>query len=163
MDEAASSREPVLEIPKAGRLVGIDFGSVRIGLAICDPGQQWVGPLPILHRRNEAWDLDQLRKLAKEERLAGWILGMPLHLDGNESAKMRECKLWSKRLQETTGVPVAWVDERFTTVRAEEMLREGNLKASQRAKWLDSVAAMVILETYLQSDRSGSIQHRSID
>jgi putative Holliday junction resolvase len=68
-----------------------------------------------------------------------------------------------KRLQESTGVPVAWVDERFTTVRAEEMLREGNLKASQRSKWLDSVAAMVILETYLQSDRSGDIQHRSID
>ena len=148
-------------LPNSGRLAGIDFGTARIGVAICDPSQQWASPLET--RQCTAWtadvplaaaDADYFRQLAATERLVGWVVGLPLHASGDPSDKSRQAVSFGDALSEATDLPVNWMDERFTTAAAREILNASNLSGKKRKAALDKIAAQVILKTYLESDRS---------
>src|SRR5512146_1181992 len=102
-------------LPRSGRLAGIDYGTVRIGIAITDPGQSLASPLEIVTRRDKLQDERYFRRLAELERLAGFVVGLPVHTSGEESQKSFESREFAKWLGEITKLPVALFDERYTT------------------------------------------------
>ncbi|MCA9163386.1 MAG: Holliday junction resolvase RuvX [Planctomycetales bacterium] len=141
--------EPTL--PKQGRLAGIDYGTVRVGVAICDPERRLASPYENYNRRNEKLDAEYFRKLAANERLVGFVVGLPVHTSGDESGKSFEARQYGAWLQQTTGLPVAFHDERYTSTEAESMLMVAGHTKKRRKKRLDAIAAQLILAAYLES------------
>ena len=139
--------------PNSGRLAGIDFGTVRIGIATCDPSRTWTSPLETYTRRTPDVDGRYFGKLAQENSIGGWVVGLPIHCDGRESMKSREARQFAKWLSEETELPVRFVDERFTTSLANRMLRDAELTHKKRKKQVDKIAALLILEAYLDSTK----------
>ncbi|QEG42432.1 Holliday junction resolvase RuvX [Roseimaritima ulvae] len=148
---AAGTQEPAF--PDSGRLAGVDYGTVRIGIAICDPGRILVSPLEILRRSDTEREADFFGQLVKQERIAGFVVGLPIHCDGGESDKSRESRKFALWLHQQTGLPVRLFDERFTTADATRRLRSGGMKSAKRKQRLDAVAAQVLLEAFLEAAR----------
>lgn len=144
--------------PASGRLAGIDYGTVRIGIATCDPSRTWTSPFETYTRRSTELDSKYFAKLAKDNSIVGWIIGLPIHCDGNESMKSKEARQFAKWLSEETDLPVRFVDERFTTALANRMLRDAELTHKKRKKQVDKVAALLILESYLESSKQPYFQ-----
>ncbi len=141
------------DFPQQGRIAGIDFGTVRIGVAITDPTQQLASPLDNYTRRRLDGDAAYFRKLAAEERLAGFVVGLPVHTSGNESEKSSQARQFAKWLAETTALPVRLFDERYTSAYAEEALLAAGLTKKRRKERLDKLAAQIMLVAYLESSR----------
>lgn len=139
------------ELPAQGRLAGIDFGTVRIGIATCDPSQRWVAPLEQYVRRTERLDGDYFRSLARQENLVGWIVGLPIHCDGQESQKSAEARKFAEWLYQVTQLPVAMFDERFTSAEARRLLETATMSGQKKKQRLDQLAAYLILTHYLES------------
>jgi len=140
--------------PKANpalRIAGIDFGTVRIGIALANTEVGIAGPYATYNRRSLPVDLEYFRKLAREERIDRFVVGLPVHLDGAESQKSREARAFGQQLEEITGVPVVYFDERFTSVEAEAELNRAGLTSKQRKARIDKLAAQFMLAGYLES------------
>ena len=135
-----------------GRVVGIDFGTVRIGIAISDPGRMLASPHENYTRRGEQQDRERFARLVAEEDVRLFVVGLPIHLDGGESQKSTEARQFGKWLEAATGVAVEFFDERFTTAQAEQSLCAANLTSKRRKRRLDMVAAQIILASYLEAD-----------
>ena len=133
------------------RLLGVDPGSVRIGLSISDPDGKIASPLATHVRRDPEQDARYFRQLVEEEQVGRIVIGLPVHLDGREGAKAVEARAFGKWLAETTGLPVVWWDERFTTVEAESALWTAGLTHKQRKQRRDQVAATILLQAYLEA------------
>ena len=146
-----------------GRVVGIDFGTVRIGIAISDPGRTIASPYENYTRRGNKQDAKRFRLLAEEERVSLFVVGLPVHLDGRESQKSLEARDFGRWLGETTGVPVEFYDERFTTAEAENALLAAEMTKKRRKKRLDMLAAQIMLATYLESGQKGTEGPGGID
>src|SRR6476661_3713486 len=101
-------------LPATGRIAGIDFGTVRIGVAITDPNQTLASPLENYTRRTEPLDAAWVVKLVNEERIAGFVVGLPVHANGGESAKSQEARVFGTWLAKVTSRPVCYFDERYT-------------------------------------------------
>ncbi len=149
-------------LPTQGRLCGVDYGTVRIGVSVCDPAQTIASPLENYQRRSEKLDEQFFKTIAKEERVVGWVVGLPIHLSGDESQKSHEAREFGKWLKEKTNLPVAFFDERFTSAIAEEYLLDANLTKKKRKARMDKLAAQILLSCYLESNRN-SEQSESID
>ena len=134
-----------------GRIAGIDFGTVRVGIAISDPERRIASPYEIHTRKGEAADRAYFQSLARDERVARFVVGLPVHLDGHESAKSLEALKFGAWLQEVTGVEVCYFDERFTTREAELALADAKFTKKQRKARLDKLAAQIMLVAYLES------------
>lgn len=141
---------PALPMPGSGRLAGVDYGTRRIGIATCDPGRKFCGPHEVYERRTLALDAAWFQKLVKDEGLVGFVVGLPLHVSGDESRKSLEARAFAKWLHETTGLPVELHDERYTSHAAEHMLAATELTKKRRKARIDALAAQMILESYLQ-------------
>jgi len=141
-------------LPKSGRLAGIDYGTVRIGVAISDPSQMLSSPLENYTRGGDVADARFFKRLAEEEQLVGWVVGLPIHLDGNESIKSIEARKFGDWLTQQTTLPVGYFDERFTSVEAERLLHGASLTSKKRKKRLDMLAAQILLAAYLESSRN---------
>ncbi|PAY21107.1 Holliday junction resolvase RuvX [Rhodopirellula sp. SM50] len=139
--------------PPTGRLAGVDYGTVRIGIAVCDPDRILASPVEVYQVRGETKDAEYFRRLAEQERLAGFVVGLPIHCDGGESQKSKECREFARWLSDETGVPVRLFDERFSTAAAKERLSGGRLSRQKKKKQLDAVAALVLLESFLEACR----------
>ncbi len=150
-------------LPIEGRLLGIDFGTVRIGLATCDPSQQWVTPFDTYNRRNERLDGQFFGSLAKQEQLAGIVLGLPIHCDGKESQKSGEVREFASWLKQLTDLPVAFFDERFSTAEARRLLSSAGLSTAKKKKTVDRLAAHLILTHYLDSRRNSELGNLALD
>ena len=116
----------------AGRLAGIDYGTVRIGVAITDVEQRLASPLINYTRRGEAADARFFSQLANEERIERFIVGLPVHISGEESAKSLEARRFGEWLAKITGWPVEFFDERYTSSEAERMLLDVRLTKKLR-------------------------------
>ncbi len=138
------------QVPPQGRIAGIDFGTVRIGLALCDPSQRWVTPAATYQRRGEKQDAETFTKLARDEHLVAWVVGLPIHLSGEESQKSTEVRHFAQWLEGVTHLPVALFDERFTTAEARRLLNETSMSPQKKKKRLDGFAAHLILTHYLE-------------
>lgn len=141
-------------LPRSGRLAGIDYGTVRIGIAITDPSQSLASPLEILTRRDKFQDERYFRRLAEQERLAGFVVGLPVHTSGKESQKSFESREFAKWLGEVTGLPVCLYDERYSTAHAEALLQDAGLTSKRRKERRDMLAAQILLAAYLESGRN---------
>ena len=150
-----------MPLPADGRLAGIDFGTVRVGIALSDPGRTLCSPYECYVRRNESLDAAYFSRLAEEEAIAGFVVGLPLHLSGDDSQKSIEARAFGGWLVEKTKRPVVFFDERFSTAMAKSLMAEGKLTKKKRKQRLDNVAAYVILTSFLES--TGGRQDRPID
>ena len=145
------------------RIAGIDFGTVRIGIAISDPEGIIASPVESYTRRGPEQDAQRFRRLAAEERIALFVVGLPVHLDGRESGKSIEARQFGQWLTELTGVPVEFFDERFTSHEAEQHLLDAELTKKRRKKRIDMLAAQIMLSAYLESRDKGQQPPRSLD
>ena len=148
--KSSCSQSTNSEIPLTGRLAGIDFGSVRIGISTCDPSQKWVTPLTTYTRRTDRLDQLYFCQLAGQEQLVGWIVGLPIHCDGKESLKSTEAREFSRWLEQISSLPVGLFDERFTTAEARRLLNQTYICAQKKKKKLDGLSAHLILTHYLE-------------
>lgn len=146
--------EPVVvypEPPRFGRLLGIDYGDKRIGFAISTPEQTISSAIENYTRRTSALDLQQIRRWCEEYVVKGIVIGLPIHMNGNESQKSAHCRRFAAWLYEHLKLPLALHDERCTTAVVIDQLIELDLSRKQRKKKLDMLAAQVLLESYLNS------------
>jgi putative Holliday junction resolvase len=146
-----------------GRLAGIDYGTVRIGIAVTDPERRLASPLENYTRRSEAADADFFRRLVAEEQIVRFIVGLPVHLDGRESQKSTEARQFGEWLGKATGALVEYFDERFTSTEAEQHLSAAKLTKKQRKARLDKLAAQILLTAYLEATESGRGPPRGLD
>ncbi|MEM9658215.1 MAG: Holliday junction resolvase RuvX [Planctomycetota bacterium] len=133
------------------RIAGIDFGTVRIGIAMADLSVGIASPCETYVRRNQQADAGFFTSLAREERLSRFIVGLPVHLSGDESQKSREARKFGAWLQKITGLPVQFFDERFTSTEAEQKLQAAGLTKKRRRARIDQLAAQIMLTAYLEA------------
>jgi len=145
------------KVPKSskppGRAAGIDYGTVRLGIALSDPERTIASPLESYQRRNPQADAEHLRRLVAEHAITLFVVGLPVHLDGRESQKSLEARRFGEWLSQVTGVPVVFFDERFTSVEADQMLRSAELTRKRRKRRIDMVAAQVMLAAWLDAQQ----------
>jgi putative Holliday junction resolvase len=149
-DRADKSLDQVL-LPLTGPLLGVDFGTVRVGLAASDHSQTIAAPLQTYTRQTQALDAQFLQQFVRKHGIVGLVIGLPAHLSGQEGAKAKQARQFGQWLQKTTQLPLAFVDERYSSVEAWNYLKAGGLKAAQRKKHVDKVAAQVILQAFLDA------------
>jgi putative Holliday junction resolvase len=145
------------------RIAGIDFGTVRIGIALADTEVGIAGPFENYSRRSLALDAEYFSTFAKEERIGRFVVGLPVHLHGGESQKSTEARTFGNWLTATTGVPVEYFDERFTTSEADQILGAANLTKKKRQARRDQLAAQIMLTAYLEAGARGQSDPGSID
>jgi putative Holliday junction resolvase len=138
-------------VTAATRLLGVDYGSVRIGLAISDPDRKFAFPLATYPRGNAEQDAAYFRKVIAEEGIGGLVLGLPVHLNGQEGQAAAAVRTFGRWLGEWTGLPLVYWDERFTTVEAEAALWDAGLTHKKRKQRRDRVAAQMMLQAYLDA------------
>jgi len=134
--------------PKRVRILALDYGRRRIGLAISDELGLTANPLPVLLRKNRREDLARLREIAHANSVARIIVGLPLHLSGRYGEMAEEASRFASRLAKELAIPVEQLDERLTSWEAEQLAKE-----SQHAKKadLDSISAAILLREYLET------------
>lgn len=141
-------------LPRSGRLAGIDYGTVRIGVSICDPSQQFASPLENYNRRTPELDARWFKQLVAQERIVGFVVGLPTHTNGLESQMSIEARKFATWLNELTGLPIEFFDERYTSLQAEALLMDAGFTSKQRKARLDKLAAQMLLAAYLESTRT---------
>ncbi len=149
---SAQTNQPDDAFPASGRLAAFDYGTVRIGIAVCDPDRILASPLEVHPAANWRNDGDYFRSLIKSERIVGLIVGLPIHCDGGESEKSKEAREFAKWLAAETQVPVRMFDERFTTADANRRMG-GNFTSAKKKQRVDAIAAQVLLESFMEACR----------
>ena len=149
--------------PATGRIAGIDYGTVRIGIAVTDPERRFASPYENYARRDEAADAMRFKRLADEERLVGLVVGLPVHTSGEESQKSREARLFGEWLKTVTGLPIQFFDERYTSVFAEELLGQAKMTSKRRKERRDMLAAQILLSAFLESAAANSSPPQALD
>lgn len=142
-------------VPARGRLLGLDYGTKRVGLALSNIDQTIATPLETYLRRDERQDERYLRKQVQEYGVAGLVVGLPVHMSGDEGGKAREARAFGEWAAAVTKLPVCYTDERYTTALADEHLRGANVSPQKRKLLRDKLAAQILLQTYLESSRRG--------
>lgn len=141
------------ELPTDGRLAAVDFGTKRLGLAISTPEQNLSTPLATLPRHSPAADARSFRNLLDDYYIAGFVVGLPLHMNGDEGDSAHKARQFGRWLKQTTGKPVGFWDERCTSAVADDWMLEADLTRQHRKQLRDKLAAHVILESFLNSRR----------
>jgi len=147
--------QPTRPESSAPRIAGIDYGTVRIGIAIADLRVAIASPYENYRRVSPDADAHHFRRLVAEEAIGRFVVGLPVHLSGHESGKSVEARRFGAWLGEVTGVPIEFFDERLTTVEAESHLIDARLTRKQRRARLDKLAAQIMLSAYLESRTRG--------
>lgn len=140
------------------RILGVDYGERRVGLALSDPTATIAQPLPtLMRRRGKRPPVQAVADIAREHEVVMAVIGLPLTLEGSESEWTAEVRAFGNALAERAGIPVEFIDERFTSVRAEQAVRSSGLRKSQREEKsrIDAAAAILILQAFL--DRRGDV------
>ncbi len=140
-------------LPPRGRLIAVDVGGKRVGLALCDADRLVVSPLETLYRKNAEFDGQFFRRVVKVEEPVGFVVGLPIHMSGGESPQSVKCREYGAWLRERTGLPVAFYDERCTSSAADSILWEAGYSRDKRKAKQDQVAAMLFLQSYLDAQR----------
>ncbi len=132
------------------RVAAIDYGTVRIGVAISDERKIIAQPLKLIEAKRKHEETAKLIQQALSSyTIETIVLGLPLHLDGKESPMSQEVRQFAKVLESTLNIPVVLYDERLTSVMTERALIQGNVRREKRKQLIDSLSAAVLLQTYL--------------
>ena len=135
------------------RIMGIDYGDARTGIAFSDLLCSIVGSTTVIHSRKPEKTLAEIVKLCKENEVGEIVMGLPKNMDGSEGPRAELCRAFAQQVREATGLNVTLWDERRTTVDAHRILFESGKNAKKRKKTVDAVAASLILEGYLDFKR----------
>ncbi|MFA9429214.1 Holliday junction resolvase RuvX [Egicoccus sp. AB-alg2] len=143
------------ELPTTGRLLAIDLGEVRIGLAVSDPTQTIASPAETLQvpRNQDGPALDGLVNAVARHEVVGLVIGEPRQLDGSEGNPAQRSRWFAERLRARTGLPVALWDERFTTTEAQRVMLDQDASREDRRQHIDRVAASILLQSVLEAQR----------
>ncbi len=133
------------------RIMGIDYGDARTGVAFSDLLCSIVGSTAVVPSRNREKALADLVRMAKEQDVGTIVVGLPRNMDGTEGVRAELCREFGVLLGEATGLPIVMWDERRTTVEAHNILSQHNYHGQKRKNTVDAVAASLILEGYLNS------------
>lgn len=131
------------------KIMAIDYGDARTGVAISDLLCSIVGSTTVIHSRNQDKTLVELVRIVQENDVTEIVVGLPKNMDGTEGVRAELCRSFAQRVQEETGLKVAMWDERRTTVEAHNILSQHNYHGKKRKNTVDAVAAALILEGYL--------------
>lgn len=131
------------------RIMGIDYGDARTGVAISDLLCSLVGFTTVVPSRNTQKAIEDIARMAKEREVGEIVVGLPKNMDGSEGPRAQLCREFGERLREETGLKVQMWDERRTTVEAHNILSQHNYHGKKRKDTVDAVAASLILEGYL--------------
>ena len=138
------------------RLMGLDFGSKTVGVALSDPTGLIASPLEIIERERE----DKLRKtfsrieeLIEEYKVTKIVLGLPLNMDSSEGERVRKTEEFKEALERRTGLEIVFWDERLSTVEAHDIMTEAGVKGIDRKKFVDKIAASIKLQGYMDSQK----------
>ena len=131
------------------KIMGIDYGDARTGVAISDLLCTIVGTTTVLPSRNSEKLMADLVRLTKENQIGEIVVGLPKNMDGTEGTRAQLCREFAQTLKDATGLPVAMWDERRTTVEAHNILSAHNYHGKKRKETVDAVAASLILEGYM--------------
>lgn len=129
--------------------MALDYGEVRIGIAFSDLLLTIASPFETYKRKDEQTDLEFFKNLTREHEVSKIVLGLPMNMDGTEGERAFKTREFGERLKETCGLEIVYVDERLTSVEAEEMLIQSGMRREKRKQVIDKVAAALILESYL--------------
>ncbi|MBQ2723427.1 MAG: Holliday junction resolvase RuvX [Clostridia bacterium] len=132
-----------------GRILCLDVGDVRIGLAMSDIMKIIANPLETLKRKNSQADFDYILNVCKQNDVELILSGLPLSLNGQENPQTQKTREFIEQLQSQTNIPIKFVDERLTTVSAQRVLIESGMRRENRKNVVDKVAAAIILQGYL--------------
>jgi putative Holliday junction resolvase len=135
------------------RVLALDLGKRRIGLALSDPLGITAQGLPTLQRTNIREDLTALAGLIEERGVGLILLGFPLHMSGREGRQAEYTRDFGDRLAARTGLPIRYWDERLTTVEAQRVLKSSGISIAKRARAVDRLAAQILLESYLDMEQ----------
>jgi len=138
-----------------GRTLALDYGDRRIGIALSDEMGLAARPLMTLVRTTWTEDLKRLTAIIREHEVRRIVVGMPLHMDGGRGGRARLTEAFIERVRGATGLPVVPWDERLTTVQAERILISGDVSRARRRKVIDQVAAVILLQAWLDAQRAG--------
>ena len=133
-------------LPHGARLIGIDVGSKTLGLALSDVTRNIASGLVTLRRSRFAADADRLLALAAEHKVGGFVVGLPLNLNGTEGPRVQATRAFARNLARLTPLAILLWDERLSTVAAERALLEADTSRRRRAELIDKVAATLILQ-----------------
>lgn len=137
------------DLSPSGRLIGIDPGTKTFGLALSDVHRSVASPLETIRRVKFSADVARLLELASEHQISGWVVGLPLNLDGSSGPRAQATKAFARNLAERNPLPILLWDERLSTVTAERVLLEADTSRRRRGALVDKVAAGIILQVAL--------------
>ena len=141
----AETAEFALALPSGGKLVGLDVGTKTIGVAICDAGWHFAGPVETIHRTKFTHDLEALQRLIAGETIAGLVVGLPLNMDGSDSPRTQSVRAFARNLA-PLGLPLLLWDERWSTQAVERAMIAADVSRAKRAEKVDALAAAHILQ-----------------
>ncbi len=147
MENTLSTEHP----PAQRRILSLDFGSKTIGLAVTDELGLTAQGLPTLRRTNKRNDLDHLRRVIKQYDVGELVMGLPLRLSGATGIQSDKVEVFAEELRKKFKLPVHLFDERLTSVEANRVLRESEMSIRRRAEVVDQLAAVLILQAFLES------------
>ena len=147
----ADSVRPTVAPP--GRLLGLDVGSKTIGLAVSDPLGITAQGLPTYRRQNKRLDFEFLANLVAQFEVREIVVGLPLRMSGAEGTQSEKMRLFAEELRKRSQLPVHLWDERLTSAEANRLLRETDLSIEKRGKAVDRMAAILILQGWMESRR----------
>ena len=137
------------------RILAVDFGTRRIGLAVSDPLGITAQGLPTLLRKNKRTDLSHITDVLIQNNIREIVVGLPLRLSGAESSSTEKARDFAELLRKEFSLPVHLWDERFTSVEANRVLRESEMSIRKRGEAVDRLSAVLILQAFLERRRHG--------
>lgn len=135
-----------LALPRHARLLGLDLGTKTIGLALSDVGRQIASPLETIRRVKFQADAAALLKIAEKHAIAGLVIGLPLNMDGSEGPRVQSTRAFVRNLTPLTPLPIAFWDERMSTLAVTRTLLDADASRARRAEVVDKLAAAYILQ-----------------
>ena len=138
-----------------GRVMALDVGGRRIGVALSDPTRVLASPLTTLRAEPRPRAIDQIAELVARHEVAEVVVGLPLTLSGEIGSQAKLVQAFAEELRAVLAVPLHMFDERLTSVAAERMMQELGIKPERRRERIDEVAASIILQDFLDSRRGG--------
>lgn len=151
---ASSEKTEGVPFPLQGSLLGIDYGTKRLGFAVCNSDQTIASPVENYTRSSKDQDSRALKRVVTDYRVVGLIVGLPVHMSGAEGGKAHEARMFGAWASEVTGLPLRFADERFTSQIAEGRLFAANLSDKKRKARMDMLAAQAILQGYLDGPKT---------
>jgi putative Holliday junction resolvase len=136
------------------RILGLDYGSKRIGVALSDPSETMAHPIETIQVKSDGSHFKVIKTIADSYQVSKVVVGLPYHMDGSLGNRGEEVIKWGKDLEKVLGLPVIFFDERLSTSEAHELLMRINIKGRKRNAIVDKIAASIILKGYLDSENT---------